>query len=109
MTKNTLKNARRTIASTRPSQRAGAGPTAAARRLIALKEASSEDEERSEAHRDDEQEDRNRRRPVEVRLRAEREDVRELVERIVLRHNAPARQAQDLGLDEQLTSDGERD
>src|SRR6185295_15471223 len=93
MTKKTLKNARRAIAKTRPSQRAGVDPAGATRRLVALKEASSEDEECGKAHRDDQQEDRDRRRPVEVRLRAEGEDVRELVERIVLRNDASARQA----------------
>src|SRR6187549_3522260 len=96
MTKNTTKKAMRAKARTRPSHRAGFDPGGTTRSLVSLKEASPEDEERCKAHRDDQQQDRNRRRAVEVCLGAEGEDVCELVERIVLRHNASAGKAEDL-------------
>src|SRR5689334_21094149 len=109
MTKNTAKNAAIRNAVTRPSQRPGARSERTSDRLVAVKESSPEDEDGGKAPRHDQQEDRDRGGAVEVRLRAERGDVCELIERIVVRDLVPARLAEDPGFREQLASDGDRD
>src|SRR5450759_1353823 len=58
--------------------------------LVAFKESPSDDEEHAQRQRDDEQDDRDGRGTVEILL-AEREEVRELVERVVDRDHALCR------------------
>ena len=107
--KNTAKNPTIRNAVTRPSQRPGAKSDRTTDRLVAVKESSSDDEERGKPRRHDEQQHRDRGRAVEVRLRAEGGDVCELIEGIVLRDLVPARLGEDLGFREQLGPGGDRD
>src|SRR4051794_3052585 len=98
MTKNSVKNPIRTATKTRPSQRPGANPESdfvaaselvAALELVAVKESPSEDKECGEPHGYYQEHDRDRGRAIEIGLRAEREDVGKLIQRIVLGDGSP--------------------